>query len=114
VTLPTVERGFLDVVFCSMGHPRRRRLQLPPLLAWLALLRAFILAAILAATRPESAFARAIPRDDNDATLDPKTGNPSPNTQAIANTAAFHFGFIEQGGTSLYPTVMLASLQNIS
>jgi Ferritin-like domain len=23
--------------------------------------------------------------------------------QAIANTAAFHFGFIEQGGTSLYP-----------
>ncbi|MDQ6868221.1 MAG: twin-arginine translocation signal domain-containing protein [Pseudomonadota bacterium] len=27
--------------------------------------------------------------------------------QAIANTAAFHFGFIEQGGTSLYPTLAL-------
>jgi len=27
--------------------------------------------------------------------------------QAIANTAAFHFGFIEQGGSSLYPTLAL-------
>jgi hypothetical protein len=27
--------------------------------------------------------------------------------QAIANTAAFHFAFIEQGGTSLYPTLAL-------
>jgi hypothetical protein len=27
--------------------------------------------------------------------------------QAIANTAAFHFGFIEQGGNSLYPTLAL-------
>ena len=25
--------------------------------------------------------------------------------QAIANTAAFHFGLIEQGGSSLYPTL---------
>ncbi len=25
--------------------------------------------------------------------------------QAIANTAGFHFGFIEQGGTSLYPSL---------
>ncbi len=40
----------------------------------------------------------AIPRDDNDLT-------PQNHIQAIANTAAFHFGFIEQGGTSLYPTL---------
>jgi len=40
----------------------------------------------------------AIPRDD---------GDLSPNThlQAIANTAGFHFAFIEQGGTSLYPSL---------
>jgi hypothetical protein len=40
----------------------------------------------------------AIPRNDDD--LFPKD-----HIQAIANTAAFHFGFIEQGGTSLYPTL---------
>jgi hypothetical protein len=40
----------------------------------------------------------AIPRSDND--LHPKN-----HIQAIANTAAFHFGFIEQGGTSLYPSL---------
>jgi len=41
----------------------------------------------------------AIPR--NDAELgDPS--NISPHVQAIANTAGFHFAFIEQGGTSLY------------
>ena len=38
----------------------------------------------------------AIPRSDAD--LAPKA-----HIQAIANTAAFHFAFIEQGGTSLYP-----------
>jgi hypothetical protein len=38
----------------------------------------------------------AIPRSDDDLT-------PSDHLQAIANTAGFHFGFIEQGGTSLYP-----------
>ena len=27
--------------------------------------------------------------------------------QAIANTAGFHFAFIEQGGTSLYPSLAL-------
>jgi hypothetical protein len=42
----------------------------------------------------------AIPRTDADTT--DKT-----QIQAIANTAAFHFGFIEQGGTSLYPTLAL-------
>jgi hypothetical protein len=29
-------------------------------------------------------------------------GAPNDHIQAIANTAAFHFGFIEQGGSSLY------------
>ena len=29
----------------------------------------------------------------------------TPTTQAIANTAGFHFASIEQGGTSLYPTL---------
>ena len=38
----------------------------------------------------------AIPRTDDDLM-------PGDHIQAIANTAAFHFGFIEQGGTSLYP-----------
>jgi hypothetical protein len=38
----------------------------------------------------------AIPRTDKD------TANPN-FLQAIANTAGFHFAFIEQGGTSLYP-----------
>jgi hypothetical protein len=40
----------------------------------------------------------AIPRTDNDLS--------DPNfVQAIANTAGFHFGTIEQGGTSLYPSL---------
>jgi Ferritin-like domain len=44
----------------------------------------------------------AIPR--NDAELgDPN--NPSDHVKAIAFTAGFHFGFIEQGGTSLYATL---------
>jgi len=38
----------------------------------------------------------AIPRTDNDA-------NDANFFQAIVNTAGFHFAFIEQGGTSLYP-----------
>jgi hypothetical protein len=49
----------------------------------------------------------AIPRDNTDISIDPKTGNPSNHTQAIANTAGFHFAFIEQGGTSIYPTLAL-------
>jgi hypothetical protein len=40
----------------------------------------------------------AIPRSDDDL-------KPEKHIQAIANTAAFHFGFIEQGGTSLYPSL---------
>jgi hypothetical protein len=38
-----------------------------------------------------------IPRNNNDLNL--------PNIQAIANIAAFHFGYIEQGGSSLYATL---------
>jgi len=40
----------------------------------------------------------AIPRSDADLT-------PSDHLQAIANTAGFHFATIEQGGTSLYPSL---------
>ena len=40
----------------------------------------------------------AIPRDKADL-------SPHKHIQAIANTAAFHFGFIEQGGSSLYPAL---------
>jgi hypothetical protein len=40
----------------------------------------------------------AIPRTDADLT-------PDAHIQAIANTAAFHFATIEQGGTSLYPSM---------
>lgn len=45
---------------------------------------------------------RAIPLDDNDAALN-SDGSIPDSLQAIANTAGFHFGFIEQGGSSLYP-----------
>jgi Ferritin-like domain len=40
----------------------------------------------------------AIPRTDADL-------HPDGHLQAIANTAAFHFASIEQGGSSLYPTL---------
>jgi hypothetical protein len=40
----------------------------------------------------------AIPRTNADL-------SPSDHIQAIANTAGFHFGFIEQGGSSLYPSL---------
>jgi len=46
----------------------------------------------------------AIPRTDDDVQPDPtKKHHISDLTQAIANTAGFHFATIEQGGTSLYP-----------
>ena len=45
-----------------------------------------------------------IPRTDDDVQPDPsKPHHISDLTQAIANTAGFHFATIEQGGTSLYP-----------
>jgi hypothetical protein len=48
----------------------------------------------------------AIPRTDADVAPDPtKPNNISDFTQAIANTAGFHFAAIEQGGTSLYPSM---------
>ena len=40
----------------------------------------------------------AIPKTDADFA-------PADHAQALANTAAFHFGFIEQGGLSLYATL---------
>jgi hypothetical protein len=40
----------------------------------------------------------AIPRNNGDL-------KPADHLQAIANTAGFHFAFIEQGGTSLYPSL---------
>jgi hypothetical protein len=40
----------------------------------------------------------AIPRSNNDLT-------PDDHIQAIANTAGFHFATIEQGGSSLYPSL---------
>jgi hypothetical protein len=40
----------------------------------------------------------AIPRSNQDL-------SPQKHLQAIANTAGFHFAFIEQGGTSLYPAL---------
>jgi len=54
----------------------------------------------------------AIPLNDTD-TPPTITVPPPPipvgaqRIQAIANTAGFHFAFIEQGGTSLYPTLAL-------
>jgi hypothetical protein len=46
----------------------------------------------------------AIPINDGDLALD-SGGNISNHLQAIANTAGFHFAFIEQGGSSLYPAL---------
>jgi hypothetical protein len=52
----------------------------------------------------------AIPLNDSDTppTTNPTipiTGRDAERLQAIANTAGFHFAFIEQGGASLYPTL---------
>jgi hypothetical protein len=46
----------------------------------------------------------AIPLSDADLGVD-GAGNISNHLQAIANTAGFHFAFIEQGGSSLYPAL---------
>jgi hypothetical protein len=50
----------------------------------------------------------AIPRTDADTAASNPSNPPSSistHLQAIAFTAGFHFAFIEQGGTSLYPTL---------
>jgi len=44
----------------------------------------------------------AIPKNDAESGT---PGNISNHIQAVANTAGFHFAFIEQGGTSLYPAL---------
>jgi hypothetical protein len=44
----------------------------------------------------------AIPRNNNELG---NPNNPSDHVKAIAFTAGFHFGYIEQGGTSLYATL---------
>ena len=44
----------------------------------------------------------AIPRNNNELG---NPNNPSNHVKAIAFTAGFHFGYIEQGGTSLYATL---------
>src|SRR6201997_4565536 len=46
----------------------------------------------------------AIPVNDGDLLLK-ADGTPSDHLQAIASTAGFHFAFIEQGGSSLYPAL---------
>src|SRR5712675_1567935 len=48
----------------------------------------------------------AIPQTDAEAALNSDGTIPN-HLQAIASTAGFHFAFIEQGGTSLYPTLAL-------
>src|SRR6202046_4878708 len=50
----------------------------------------------------------AIPRTDADfGTIDPTFNVPgNAHIQAIANVAAFHFGYIEQGGSSLYGSLI--------
>jgi hypothetical protein len=48
----------------------------------------------------------AIPRNNNDFNGEPFNGLPgNAHVQAIANVAGFHFGYIEQGGSSLYATL---------
>src|SRR5260370_20941057 len=52
----------------------------------------------------------AIPLNDTDTPPStnptiPITGRDAERIQAIANTAGFHFAFIDQGGASLYPTL---------
>jgi hypothetical protein len=54
----------------------------------------------------------AIPLNDTDTPPNqpqpvPPVGKEQSRMQAIANTAGFHFAYIEQGGASLYPTLAL-------
>lgn len=58
-----------------------------------------------AQNRPQGIKNRtAIPRTDAD-TAGSSIGNPTDHLKAIAFTAGFHFATIEQGGTSLYPSL---------
>ena len=65
----------------------------------------------LGATFPQAITLKgvtAIPRTDADfGIIDPTFGVPgNAHIQAIANVAAFHFGYIEQGGSSLYASLI--------
>jgi hypothetical protein len=65
----------------------------------------------LGATFPQAITLKgvtAIPRTDADfGTIDPSFNVPgNAHIQAIANVAAFHFGYIEQGGSSLYGSLI--------
>jgi hypothetical protein len=65
----------------------------------------------LGATFPQAITLKgvtAIPRTDADfGTTDPTFNVPgNAHIQAIANVAAFHFGYIEQGGSSLYASLI--------
>jgi hypothetical protein len=67
-----------------------------------------VYSAILVVQSPGGSTRRGELRDDD---TDPNQPQPVPpaspqhaRVQAIANTAGFHFAFIEQGGASLYPT----------
>ena len=65
----------------------------------------------LGATFPQAIKLRgvpAIPRTDDDfGIIDPTFSVPgNAHIQAIANVAAFHFGYIEQGGSSLYASLI--------
>jgi hypothetical protein len=65
----------------------------------------------LGATFPQALTLKdvtAIPRTNADfGTLDPNFNVPgNAHIQAIANVAAFHFGYIEQGGSSLYASMI--------
>ena len=65
----------------------------------------------LGATFPQAITLKgvtAIPRTDDDfGTTDPTFNVPgNAHIQAIANVAAFHFGYIEQGGSSLYASLI--------
>ncbi|HXP42775.1 MAG TPA: hypothetical protein VN833_21150 [Candidatus Acidoferrales bacterium] len=65
----------------------------------------------LGATFPQAITLKgvpAIPRTDADfGTTDPTFNVPgNAHIQAIANVAAFHFGYIEQGGSSLYGSLI--------
>jgi hypothetical protein len=65
----------------------------------------------LGATFPQAITLKgvtAVPRTDDDfGTTDPTFNVPgNAHIQAIANVAAFHFGYIEQGGSSLYASLI--------
>lgn len=47
----------------------------------------------------------AIPRNNGELMIGSTVTSVDTHAQAVANTAGFHFAFIEQGGSSLYPSL---------